>query len=294
MTAVSSPIRTLLTALTLSVLASPAGAASRVFVSGTISDPQISGDTPAFVTCSAPASHTHGAHVAAAAATTHTAVAKRVHHRRHLKRVHEHVATATLRAAGHHGASPLPAHPVRSTPAHRAPAPASPRYDGGKTAQNRYRSLQGAAAFSPPAALTRAETAVLLAVHSDLFIPRTLRVEEGRGPPRAGPSSTSAATVPFHSRRAAPHRTASPPVPTAPDDFRRTFARPSRATFLAADSEPRRAHRAQPLLAFSLLRAADLRRPAVLIRVANHPGVRRPEGTAPQFPQPPSILGGLT
>ena len=294
MTAVSSPIRIFLAALTLSVLASPAGAATRALVSGTLSDPQISGDTPAFVTCSTPAAHAHGPHVAAAAATTHTAVhAKGAHHRRHLvKRAHEHVAT--LRSASHHAGAPLPAHPVRSTPAHRAPAPATPRYDGGKTAQNRYRSLQGAAAFSPPAALTRTETAVLLAVHSELFVPRTLRVEEGRGPPRAGPSSNLAATVPFRFRSAAPHRTASPPVPSAPADSRRILARPSRAFAFSADSEPLRALRAQPLVEFSPLRSVDPRPLALLTRVGNHPGVRRPEGTAPHHPQPPSILGGLT
>ena len=301
MTAVKPTTRALLTALALAVVASPAGAATRVFVSGIASEPQICGDSPACVAASiSPVAHTRGAHSTAAAATTHTALHAKAPHRRHrLHRAHATLAAATLRA-GSHSAPPSPAHPAHSAPAHRAPAPATPRLDAGKTAQNRYRSLQGAAAFSPPASLTRAEAAVLLAVHSDLFVPRSLDVEEGRGPPRAGPLSTfAAATVPFHSRSSTPHRTASPPVPTAPDDTRRTSARPSRApAFLASSAcfagESFSFDRARSRFALSPLRTVDPRRLAWMTRVANHPGVRRPEGTAPHFPQLPSILGGLT
>lgn len=291
MTAVLTPIRTLLAALTLSVLASPAGAAARGFVSGTVSEPQICGDSPAFAIAAAPAAHTHNPHISAAAATTHTTVRAR-HHRHHVHRTHTRVASASLRTGGHPASSP--SHPAHSAPAHRAPAPATPRVDAGKTAQNRYRSLQGAAAFSPPAALTRTEASLLLAVHSDLFVPRALNVEEGRGPPRAGPLSTfPAATVPSTFRSAAPHRTASPPVPSAPDDSRRTIARPSHASSSTAGSEPLSDHRARSTIALPPLRAFAVRRLAWMTR-AIRPGVRRPEGTAPHFHRPPSILGGLT
>jgi len=307
MCAVRTHVRTILTALTLAVLAAPAGAAthSRVLDRASLSDPQICGDTP---TCATPAVATHsrhGTHIAAVAVST---TARARVHRHHLRTHVQGVPRLTAAHAGPH--SPLP-RPTRPVPAHRAPAPATPRYDGGKTAHNRYRSISGSVAFAPPASGKRDGSAMRLGTRSETFVPDPLgRLDLSRGPPRGEPSTTLAS---FSStRRAAPHRTVNSPVRFAHPAARENSFAILRDPFAATDPSSTLPRRAAGSLAFASVARSEVSpagsagasasplcsnragfADAALPRALTRSGVRRREGTAPHLHRP-SNPGGLS
>lgn len=210
--------------------------------------------------------HVGGA-VAAARGTTHVhpkARARR-HHRAHV-RPHSQIS-AGIHSSTHAASAPLRTPHPHSAPAHRAPAPATPRLDG-RTPHARYRSVNGSVALADPLSISRDARATRFAMLSgETALGSDRLVDESRGPPRASPlhalafGHSLAFPLSPHSRFAPP-RTVIAPVPAA--------------------AAPRRAPRVPLSSPICSVPRAPLR-----------PGVRRPEGTAPQNPWP-SILGGLT